>query len=147
GPDAKGSFNEALQPAMKAVWASAEELTTVDVDGEAVGGSALNAQWSARPPVPACCDKAGGVKCPSALRTTRREPRGGEWAACRLGFTLDRVAARAPGRRLERVNDLGSVIDEVVTEVELHLVIAIVGVRGVVEGEGFEGIAEAARAQ
>jgi len=125
----------------------AEELAAVDDDCEPVGRPALYTHRGARPSVSAGCDKLGGVKRPTASRTSRREPCSVERISFRLRFALERVAAGACGRRVKRVNDLGHMVDEVPSEVELDLVVAVSCVRGVVERKWFERVAESASAQ
>lgn len=125
----------------------AEELAAVDDHCEPVGRPALNTHWGTRPTISAGCDKLRGIKQSAAPRTSRREAFGVERILVGLRFALKGVASGARGWRIKRVNDFGHMVDEVSPEMELDLVVAIGGIQGVVEGKGFEGVAETARTQ
>src|SRR5262245_16450224 len=132
---------------MKAKLSLAEELAAVDDDCESVGRPARNAHCGTRPTISAIRDKLCRVKPSTALRATRREPRGVERIYVRLRPALQCVAAGTPGRRVKRVNGFGHVVDEIASEVELDFVVAVSRVGGVVKRKWLKRVAEAACSQ
>src|SRR5689334_3946644 len=129
---------------MKAMLALAEILAAINHHGKPVRRSAPDVQLFPRPTVSTGRHQFRGIKHPAALRTARREPHLEKRIFVRVWFANKSMAAGASRHRVKWVNDLGNVVDEVPREVELDLVVTVHGVRGIVERQRFERIAEAA---